>query len=153
MSKHVHCNVATPFDTSILLMQNRPSDTLWLEFGAWIKEHREKHHLSQAGAAQRAAIDRQQWYRIESGKSGTKRDTVIAIANAVSADVGEALRRAGFSNEKNGSLDIQIADDIRVSLLNGKDYTDEDRAEFEIGLGAAYEALKARIEERKRRNE
>ncbi len=78
-------------------MQNRPSNTLWSEFGAWIKELREGQRLSQAGAAHRAGIDRQQWYRIESGKSGTRRDTVIAMANAVSADVGEALKRAGFS--------------------------------------------------------
>lgn len=45
----------------------------------------------------RAGIDRQQWYRIENGKSGTKRDTVIAIAKAISVDLDEAFRRAGYA--------------------------------------------------------
>lgn len=68
-------------------------------FGAWIKNKRESGSFSQDGAAKRAGIDRQQWYRIESGLSGTRRDTVIAMANALTAPVDEALRMAGFSAE------------------------------------------------------
>ena len=70
---------------------------IWKSFGTWIKELRDKAGLSQDGAARRAEIDRQQWYRIENGLSGTKRDTVIRIAHALSADPNEALERAGFS--------------------------------------------------------
>lgn len=66
-------------------------------FGSWLKLKREESHLSQGGAAQRAGIDRQQWYRIENGLSGTKRDTVIAIAGALSLSVDEALSMAGFA--------------------------------------------------------
>jgi DNA-binding XRE family transcriptional regulator len=83
MSKQVHCNVTTFIGTTVLLMKNGSSDTLWREFGAWVRENRELRHLSQAGAAQRAGIDRQQWYRIEAGKSGTRRDTVTQIARAI----------------------------------------------------------------------
>lgn len=79
-------------------MQKGRSEKLWKDFGAWVRDQRETRHLSQQGAADRAGIDRQQWYRIESGKSGTKRDTVIAIANALSVAVPEALRRAGFGD-------------------------------------------------------
>ena len=68
-------------------------------FGAWIKQKREEGRLSQGGAAGRAGIDRQQWYRIESGLSGTKRDTVIAMANALTVSVSEALQMAGFAAE------------------------------------------------------
>lgn len=78
-------------------MKNGSSSSLWRDFGSWVREHREKARWSQAGAAQRAGIDRQQWYRIESGKSGTKRDTVLQIAKAISVDPDEALKRAGFS--------------------------------------------------------
>jgi DNA-binding XRE family transcriptional regulator len=53
--------------------------------------------MSQATAARRAGIDRQQWYRIESGRSGTRRGTVISIANAIAADATEALTRAGYA--------------------------------------------------------
>ncbi len=98
MYKQVHCNVETSFVTNSYTMQKRPSDSLWPEFGRWLKKHREDLHFSQSGAAQRAGIDRQQWYRIENGLSGTKRDTVIAIAKALSLPVGEALKRAGFGS-------------------------------------------------------
>ncbi len=70
------------------------------DFGSWIKEKRDKAGLSQDGAARRAEIDRQQWYRIENGLSGTKRDTVIRLAVALSADPNEALQRAGFASEQ-----------------------------------------------------
>lgn len=98
MSKHAYCNVATRFVTTLYVMSERPSDSLWLEFGQWLKQQRENARLSQGKAASRAGIDRQQWYRIESGKSGTKRDTVISIATALDLSVQEALRRAGFGS-------------------------------------------------------
>lgn len=78
-------------------MQQRPSESLWQAFGAWIKDKREGKRLTQGEAAKAAGIDRQQWYRIEAGKSGTKRDTVIAIASALDASETEALERAGYS--------------------------------------------------------
>lgn len=74
------------------------SDSLKRTFGAWLKQKREESHFSQGGAAARAGIDRQQWYRIENGLSGTKRDTVVAIAHALSLPVEEALSRAGFAS-------------------------------------------------------
>ena len=74
------------------------SESLKRSFGRWLKEKREETHFSQGGAAQRAGIDRQQWYRIENGLSGTKRDTVIAIARALSLPADEALARSGFAS-------------------------------------------------------
>lgn len=74
-------------------------------FGAWIKEKREATRLSQDGAAKRAGIDRQQWYRIESGLSGTRRDTVIAMANALTVSVPEALHIAGFASDESEADD------------------------------------------------
>lgn len=97
LSKLDSCNVATYFVTPYAVGETK-SKGLWPEFGRWMRDLREARHLSQSGAAQRAGIDRQQWYRIENGKSGTRRETVIAMANAVSANVDEALRRAGFSS-------------------------------------------------------
>jgi transcriptional regulator with XRE-family HTH domain len=92
MSLTVPCIVYSSFVTPSRVAQDR-----WERFGAWLKEKREAGRFSQAGAAKRAGIDRQQWYRIETGKSGTKRETVIAIANALSLDVAETLNHAGFS--------------------------------------------------------
>jgi transcriptional regulator with XRE-family HTH domain len=80
-------------------MNKKPSASLWEDFGAWVKERREVKRLTQGKAASLAGIDRQQWYRIEKGKSGTKRDTVIAIAKALESDEADALAKAGFSAE------------------------------------------------------
>lgn len=71
MFTQVHCNVATRFGTYKGVAEN-----VWREFGSWLRSQREAARLSQSGAAQRAEIDRQQWYRIENGLSGTKRETV-----------------------------------------------------------------------------
>jgi transcriptional regulator with XRE-family HTH domain len=71
---------------------------IWPMFGKWIKERREDLRLSQGEVAKRAGIDRQQVYRIEAGKSGTKRETVLAIAGALELDTSEALNRAGYSS-------------------------------------------------------
>ncbi len=84
-------------------MEQTATERVWLSFGRWLREQRDKAGLSQVGAAQRAGIDRQQWYRIESGKSGTKRETVISMANAVSANVNEALAKAGLLDPNNGT--------------------------------------------------
>lgn len=94
MSKHAYCNVATFPDTTLAMP--KPSETLWTTFGAWIKSQRESQRLTQSEASKKAGIDRQQWYRIESGKSGTRRDTAIAIGTALGLDEDDVLNRAGF---------------------------------------------------------
>jgi transcriptional regulator with XRE-family HTH domain len=93
MFRQVHCNVQPLIGTHKPMPQN-----IWKDFGSWIKGKRDKANLSQDGAARRAEIDRQQWYRIENGLSGTRRETVIRMAQAVSADPNEALQLAGFAS-------------------------------------------------------
>jgi transcriptional regulator with XRE-family HTH domain len=152
MSKQVHCNVTTAIGTTVLLMQHRPSDVLWKDFGAWIREHREKNHLSQAGAAQRAGIDRQQWYRIESGKSGTRRDTVIEIARAVSADINEALDKAGFRTVEEGSRTHELAENVSIKL-NVPNLSPDDEKEIAEELSIAYAVVMARRKARQDKDE
>lgn len=148
MSKHEHCNVATRIVTNTYTMNARPSDALWFEFGRWIKEQRDEARLSQAGAAGRAGIDRQQWYRIEAGKSGTKRDTAIAIARALSLPTTEVLIRAGFNaldeDEDNRTYSFDLADDVRVKMLE-KPADEEEQKELEEELRLAYELIRARL--------
>jgi DNA-binding XRE family transcriptional regulator len=98
MSALLSCDVTTLFVTNTPVAQ-RPSEIIWQQFGAWVKARRleVRPYLSQAAAARLADMDRQQWYRIESGKSGTRRDTVIRIAKALSADVNDALKNAGYA--------------------------------------------------------
>jgi transcriptional regulator with XRE-family HTH domain len=132
-------------------VEKKPSEQLWVEFGAWIRDERESRRLSQGGAASRAGIDRQQWYRIESGKSGTRRDTVIAIAHALSVDEDEALKKAGFDSptREESGFNIEVANGVRVSMLDAKDYSEEDRKKFEIAFKSAHDTAKRMIDEEK----
>lgn len=66
------------------------------DFGAWVKTKRAEKGLSQEGAAKMADVDRQTWFRIENGLQGTRRDTVLRIADALGANHEEALNKAGF---------------------------------------------------------
>src|SRR5437868_3284478 len=61
-----------------------------------MRRRRDAQRLTQDDAADRAEIDRQQWYRIENGISGTRRDTIIRIAKALGWDEEEALNLGGF---------------------------------------------------------
>ena len=73
------------------------SERLWKEFGKWIKSEREngRPFKTQKQVAKKVGISEVHYSRIENGKS-TRRDTVIAIAEAISTDAAEALKRAGF---------------------------------------------------------
>lgn len=123
-------------------MVERPSDRLWLEFGQWLRSKRELARLKQDEAASRAGIDRQQWYRIETGRSGSRRDTVIALAKAVDADVAEALTRAGFAATEPPSPVSDIAE--RVKGLSAG-LTEEEQIEMVEEVTSIIEYAKAKI--------
>lgn len=125
MSIVEHCNVYTRFVTNSQ-MQQRPSDTLWQAFGAWVKGEREAKRLTQSDAARAAGIDRQHWYRIESGKSGTKRDTVIAIARALEVSESIALDRAGYSPQIPEERH-RLPEGVTIYFDSSSDLTDEQK--------------------------
>lgn len=128
-------------------------------FREYLREQMDKQGISSAELARRSGATPQNISRILTDKphplSGAlpkvRPETVERFAKALNIPIDEARLAAGYAPHDSADLSLNIADDIRISLLHGKDYTEEDRAEFEIGLGAAYEALKARIDERKRR--
>lgn len=70
-------------------------DNLWREFGRKVRTERLKHRWSQESCARRIEMTRQQWNRIEQG-SGTKRATVIRIAEALELPANIVLGWAGF---------------------------------------------------------
>ncbi|MBX3266385.1 MAG: helix-turn-helix domain-containing protein [Acidobacteria bacterium] len=75
------------------------------DFGSWLRARREEMHLSQQGVADKVGVDRQTIYRIESGTSGTSRETVIAIAQVLRINVDEALIRSGYATPAFDRLD------------------------------------------------
>lgn len=63
------------------------------EFGRYMQTERENRGISQKFLAEKIGISVTQLSRIENGKSGTERDTVIVWAKALGVDENEALRR------------------------------------------------------------
>lgn len=67
-------------------------------FGRWLRGYRVDMNLDQIQAAHLARISRVQYARIESGATGTTRETVESLARALRAPMSQALRLAGFAS-------------------------------------------------------
>ncbi len=51
-------------------------------------------------------MSRTQWTRLELGLSGTRRENIPKIAQAVNADLGETYKRAGFDPPREALDDV-----------------------------------------------
>lgn len=83
----------------------------WKDFGSWIRIQRKLADLTQDQLAKKAGIHAVQLARIEKGESGTRRETVLALAKALGQDQDELLNKAGFVQtsgvmlmDKNGAV-------------------------------------------------
>lgn len=90
------CNVRQQCPT-ISVMPEPGHNELWVKFGAWLRTQRKLADMSQGQLATKAGVHEVSIGRYEKGESGARRDTVIALANALGANVSEALQMAGFS--------------------------------------------------------
>lgn len=115
MPMNESCHVTTSFGTYLSGMADTINAS---KFGRWVRDLREGLRLSQAQAARRVGIDRQQWYRIETGRSGTSRETAIAIADALEANRDEALYLAGFAASSFPSPPPQNLEEFLAALDN-----------------------------------
>jgi transcriptional regulator with XRE-family HTH domain len=116
--------------TSNAKMPNR----IWERFGPWLQAEREATGVSQADAAKAAGLHVVQLSRIENGRSGAKRETVIAVVNAVNKlskghqiELDKALRQAGFAGDPNTPIRkkpetmqelLDFLDSIGISHIN-----------------------------------
>src|ERR1700712_3444099 len=101
--QNVHCKATNTFVTICTTMPKtkKSSEELNIEFGRWLKLQRNAAGLTQGIIAANAPIDRVHLARIESGESGTKRDTVISIIEVINlksatghkVNIDEALDR------------------------------------------------------------
>jgi transcriptional regulator with XRE-family HTH domain len=81
----------------LFLMKSQRDGARWPVFGAWVREHRLRLKKTQKEIAKEAGITDVQLSRIENGESGTRHETILALAGALHADVGECYRMAGFT--------------------------------------------------------
>lgn len=122
MLQNVYCKATNNFVTINATMPDsgKSSEELQKAFGAWLKAQRKLTGLSQKKVADEVPMDRVQLARIESGESGTKRDTVIGIVNAINkksefhkVDLDEALERYyGRWSEKMERLNNAADDEL-----------------------------------------
>jgi transcriptional regulator with XRE-family HTH domain len=71
---------------------SKSSAVLQREFGRWLRQQRESRGIRQKFVAEKSSITVTQLSRIENGQSGTRRDTVIHLAQIIGIDESEALR-------------------------------------------------------------
>ena len=95
------------------------------EFGRFMQTARDQRGLSQKFVAQKIGITVTQLSRIENGKSGTERDTVIKWAQIVGVDENEALRH--FKPENLNEDTYEIGFGIEVTFKNPNFSEDEKK--------------------------
>jgi transcriptional regulator with XRE-family HTH domain len=92
-----------------------PSAELSRRFGRWLKQQRKTRGLTQEFVAAKSNITVTQLSRIENGQSGTRRDTVIQLAQVIGINETEALRH--FAPESFASLPEEL-ENIPFSEFN-----------------------------------
>lgn len=117
MPHKVTCNATKSSVTFFATLDERKKQLK--ELGDWIKIHREKVFMSQETAAEKANLSRYQWMRIENGQSGTKRDTLIQIANVINADVNQTLKKGGYTSFLNEEEYKSEVDTLAKKLAEG----------------------------------
>lgn len=105
MSQQVYCNVATLNVTipSIVTKTDLRIKKLRLQLGKLIRESREAKKFSQDGLAKLVDMERQQIYRIENGLSGTTKETLLSIADALDMKADKLLALSAGIEEDNQS--------------------------------------------------
>lgn len=69
----------------------KPTAVLRREFGLWLQNERKSHGMSQKLVAAKSGLTVTQLSRIENGRSGTRRDTIILLASVIGIDETGAL--------------------------------------------------------------
>jgi DNA-binding XRE family transcriptional regulator len=113
----------------------------WKRFGRYVRTYREDEaKMSQTDAARSAQMTRQQWNRIEMGVSGSKRTTIIKIAETLKADPVLFLNQAGFQ-EPEGGLDLRAETTDNIETRRLTRYFMELPRECQLDVLALTEAL------------
>jgi DNA-binding XRE family transcriptional regulator len=113
----------------------------WEAFGRWVAKKRKAKGLTQGQAASLIDADRQTWYRIEKGWA-TKRQTVVAVANALEASVTEALTLAGFAPTP---TDDPSDEDITALFYDYAKLTEQDKQELKSVMRMISKDIRERL--------
>jgi transcriptional regulator with XRE-family HTH domain len=139
------------------------SEILRYRFGSWLQKERQSRGISQKHVAGKAGFTATQLSRIENGRSGTRRDTVILLAKIIGIDEIEALRQFAPESIKqmpeeleNIPFDELDKDDLKeiAGFINFKLFQKRQAHKGEIAVRAAENPQKLkRNYSRKAKNE
>lgn len=106
------------------------SKEVWRLFGPWLREQRNKSGKSRKHVANAVGIHPVQLARIESGDSGTRKDTLDALISELKLDPEETYKRAGLWPEgmpvpKNQTVEQALR---QTNYFNVKGLSDADIA-------------------------
>jgi transcriptional regulator with XRE-family HTH domain len=118
----------------------------WRVFGNWLKTQRENAKLSQDGLADLIDVDRQTIYRLENALSGTKRETVLALAEALKASESEALLKAGFASQGLITDSHEILKGVTVQFDHSIKLSNDEKEKIIEAMKLVAEGVRARQE-------
>lgn len=102
------------------VMNGTGEKTSWQVFGPWLRSQRERAGKPRKQVAAAIGIHAVQLARIESGESGTKRETLDALIAELSLDAKEAYIKAGFMPaEDPGTIDQGAQAERAAKLIKG----------------------------------
>ena len=107
------------------------TEDLRRNFGFWFKQQRVKAHKTQSFVAAKTGLHTKHICRIEHGKSGVKRETVISLAKAIAIDENEALKFAGFGiNLIDDGMEFEVFKGVLLKFPQADDWSFGDRCKI-----------------------
>ena len=107
------------------------TDSLRKNFGFWFKQQRVKAHKTQSFVAEKTGLHTKHICRIEHGKSGVKRETVISLAKAIAIDENEALKFAGFGiNLIDNGMEFEVCQGVLLKFSQEENWSFGDRCKI-----------------------
>ena len=107
------------------------TDDLRKNFGFWFKQQRVKAHKTQSFVAAKTGLHTKHICRIEHGKSGVKRETVISLAKAIAIDENEALKFAGFGiNSNDNGIEFEVCTGVLLKFSQEETWSFGDRCKI-----------------------
>lgn len=134
------------------------TDVMPKTFGDALKEKMREKGLTAAELARRSGVTKQNIGRLVNNTPHSvtgalpkaEEATVIKLAAHLGWDLNEALPAAGFAAPSNASesdsVQLEIAEGVRISLLHADEFTEEDKQRFKIAFKSAYEIALQMIE-------
>jgi ribosome-binding protein aMBF1 (putative translation factor) len=91
--------------------------------------------------------------KTKSGSYKPSPEVVNKLSKTLEISEIEILNAIGYAPQNGNTFNINIGEDVRLSLLHGEKLTEEEQQEFVQAFNVAYEIAKKRIDEKRAKKE